>query len=386
MTTIFRYALRSLLHRPLVAVVLCAGLAVAIALPIAINWTAQQAEQTLRARASRIPLVLGAVGSANDLVFHALEFSNAPPAPIQVSHWEALDAFERAETAPLLVNATARDIPVIGTDGNYFRLRELRLAEGKPLTRLGDAVVGARVAAQLGLKPGDHLATDVDELFALSGNLPVKLNIVGILSRSGSADDMAVFVTLETAWLIGGIGHAHERPPAAADEGDEPPISGSAAAGILAITEENSDSFHFHGARARYPLSAVLAKPNTEQDRLWLVGHYIDNPDGVQLAEADRTMNALLERALRIKSVLESVVLISLVSTVALAVALIWLTVRLRRGEFRTMSRIGISRPRIALVAGTELSLLIAAALTLALFLAFVLQWWGTRIFGRLLL
>lgn len=384
MTTIFRYALRSLLHRPFVAIVLCAGLAVAIALPIAINWTAQQADQALRARAEGIPLVLGAAGSANDLVFHALEFSNAPPGPIHVAEWELLAGFKRAETAPLLIDATARGVPLIGTDGNYFRLRQLRLAHGEPLAQLGDAIIGARVANQLDLRPGDQLATDVDELFALSGNLPVQLNIVGILASAGSADDMAIFVNLDTAWLIGGIGHAHERAPAAR-EGSDSPISGSAAEGVIVITPENIDSFHFHGARARYPLTAVLAQPHSEQDRLWLVGHFIDNPNGIQLAEADRVMNALLERALRIKSVLESVVFISLISTIALAIALIWLTVRLRRGEFRTMSRIGLSRPRIALIAGTELSLLIAAALTLALLMAFVLQWWGTQIFSRLI-
>ena len=37
-----------------------------------------------------------------------------------------------------------------------------------------------------------------------------KLNITGVLQRSHTPDDHAVFVDLKTAWVIEGLGHGHE--------------------------------------------------------------------------------------------------------------------------------------------------------------------------------
>ena len=45
-------------------------------------------------------------------------------------------------------------------------------------------------------------------------------------SVSGTADDEAVFVSLETAWLIEGLGHSHANP-AQEHEGGASPEGGS---------------------------------------------------------------------------------------------------------------------------------------------------------------
>ena len=36
------------------------------------------------------------------------------------------------------------------------------------------------------------------------------MNVVGILHKSPSPDDQAVFVDLKTAWIIEGFGHGHQ--------------------------------------------------------------------------------------------------------------------------------------------------------------------------------
>ena len=377
-----RYAIRSLARRPVVALWLCFGLGIALGLPVAIEMAARRAEQALRERAASIPLVLGAEGSANDLVFHALEFASVPPGRITVADWRELDQTERAETAPLLIEATTGGVPVVGANGAYFRMRGLTLLVGGPIDVLGDAVVGAEAAERLGVGPGDQLTTDVGELFSLAGTLPVRLNVVGRLAPTGTADDMAVFVSLETAWLIAGLGHAHENPTAAHDSEGAMPAEGTAAEGVIQVTEETAGGFHFHGSREKFPLTAVLARADGEQDRLWLVGEYLARDDGVQLAEADRIVNGLLLRALRVKRILDLIVIVSVISTVGLCAALIWLTVRLRWSEFRTMARLGLSRARIALIAGAELGMLLIGSTGLALGLAILLSWWGPALFA----
>ena len=382
MKTMIRYAIRSLARRPVVAIVLCCGLGIALGLPVAIEMAARRAEQALRHRAASVPLVLGAEGSANDLVFHALEFASDPPGRITVADWRALEQTERAETAPLLIEATTAGVPVVGANGAYFGMRGLTLSAGAPIDGLGDAVVGAEAAERLGVGPSDQLTTDVGELFSLAGTLPVRLNVVGRLARTGTADDMAVFVSLETAWLIAGLGHAHTNPSATHDSEGATPVAGTVAEGMIEVTDQTADGFHFHGSRENFPLTAVLARANSGQDRLWLVGEYLARDDGVQLAEADRIVSGLLIRALRVKQILDLIVIVSVISTVGLCAALVWLTVRLRWSEFRTMARLGLSRARIAMIAGAELGMLLVGATGLALALAILLSWWGPALFA----
>lgn len=381
MRTMIRYAARSLARRPVVAIVLCFGLAVTLGLPIAIEMASARAEEAFRQRAEQIPLVLGAEGSANDLVFAALEFSTQAPGRVSVADWKELAETERAKTAPLFVAGTSGGVPVVGANGAYFQMRELRLAAGEPIAQLGDVLLGSDVARKLGVGAGGHLTTDVAELFSLSGSLPVRLNVVGRLAPTGTADDLVMFVNLETAWLISGLGHVHENPSADHGDAGAAPTATTTSQGVIQVTEQNINGFHFHGERESFPLTAVLARATSEKDRLWLVGHYLTREDGVQLAEADRAIGRLLERGLRIKKILDLVALVAVISTVALAGALVWLTVRLRWTEFRTMARLGLSRGRIAAIAGLELSMLLVGAGGLAVALAVLMSWAGPSLF-----
>ena len=79
---------------------------------------------------------------------------------------------------------------------------------------------------------------------------------MGILAGTGTTDDEAVFVDIKTSWVIAGIGHGHDSVLSpGATQGDI-----VAAANIVEfnrITQENIDSFHFHGDPASYPVSAI---------------------------------------------------------------------------------------------------------------------------------
>ncbi len=61
---------------------------------------------------------------------------------------------------------------MVGSDDAYLRLRKLTLASGQTMERLGDCLLGARVARELKLAAGDRLTTDPDNLFDLSGPSP----------------------------------------------------------------------------------------------------------------------------------------------------------------------------------------------------------------------
>ena len=57
---------------------------------------------------------------------------------------------------------------------------------------LGECVLGATVAAELGLAPGDSVVLSSESVFDLAGVYPLKLRVVGVLERSFDADDSAI--------------------------------------------------------------------------------------------------------------------------------------------------------------------------------------------------
>ena len=84
-----------------------------------------------------------------------------------------------------------------------------------------------------------------------------------------------------TAWVIAGLGHGHEDLANVQDpdvllgrDGD----TYRANAKLLQfneITDENIDSFHFHGSPANYPITAIIALPHDEKAGALLRGRYV---------------------------------------------------------------------------------------------------------------
>jgi putative ABC transport system permease protein len=139
--------------------------------------------------------------------------------------------------------------------------------QGGLFALLGECVVGSQVADELGLAPGDQLLTDRENILDIAGLYPLKMNVVGVLAPSRTADDQAVFIDLKTAWVIQGLGHGHQDLSQETDESkllsrDEKSIVASAAVlPYTEITESNLDSFHFHGELDEFPLTSNSCHP-----------------------------------------------------------------------------------------------------------------------------
>jgi len=371
-----RYALRSLARRPVTSAFLALCLGIAIGLPLAVRAIVQTFQHEITERADAAPLILGAEGSLSELVLHALYFKHAPPGTIQVADKIALDRMDLCETVPLCVRASIRDVPVVGTDASYFRLRNLVLEAGEPISRVGDCVFGARAARRLDVAAGSRIATSPQSLFSASGGTPVRLSVKGVLAPTGTADDDAAFVSLETAWLIEGLGHAHSNPQQT--HGEE---SVAAPSGFIEVTDENAGTFHFHGRRERFPLTAVIAVPKSEKDRLLLIAHYARTREGLAFAETDQVLQDLIDVAVRVRDVFEATTLIMAIATFALCVTIVALTVRLRSAELATMHRLGLPRVRIVLLFALELAFVTVAALAIALMIVLSARLAGPAVF-----
>lgn len=268
---------------------------------------------------------------------------------------------------PLYVRFKARNHPVVGTSIDYFDFRKLELATGRMLAVIGDCVIGADVAAEHGLLPGDHIVSSPETLFDLAGAYPLKMTVTGVLQRSHTADDRAVFVDLKTAWVIEGLGHGHQdlRKPGDSsvilDRTKDTVTANAKLFQYTEITADNLESFHFHGDASVYPLTAVVAVPHSTKAAALLRGRYLENPDH-HLVRPTEVIQGLLENIFRIKSVIDSVIAIVGIATV-LAIALVFtLSVRLRQRELDTIFKLGCSRMTTFNLIVAEIGLIVLAS------------------------
>lgn len=381
MIDLFQLAWRHLLHHRGRTLVLVLCLTVALVLPWITRTLANLWQDGLLARAEATPLVIGAAGSRFDLVLHVLNFQTDPPGTFAQAEREAVVQSGHARVIPLHVRFRARGWPVVGTTLDYFEFRNLEVAQGRGLIRLGDCVVGAEAARELGLQPGDFLRTDRTGVFDLAGGQPLELRVNGVLGGNGSADDRAVFVDLHTAWVIEGIGHGHDDVGQVDGEtgegGDgsggvvlerEPGhvVAGPALRTHQRITDDNIGSFHFHGDPSGYPLTALIALPPDERSTTLLLGRYAAGDSRHQAQQPPQVAAELIGMVARMKHWFDlQQGLLALVAGL-LAGLVFWLSVRLRRGELRTMAHLGCARGTIVIMLAMELALLAALALAAA--------------------
>jgi len=344
-------------------------------LPLSLQLLLDESERQLVARAESTPLLVGAKGSALDLVMNSLYFGKTVPELISMTAIDRVAGDDLAEPIPLYVRFRARGFPIVGTNLDYFEFRRLRLAAGRNLALLGECVLGARAAGELGLGPGDSLLSSPETLFDLAGVYPLKMRVAGVLAPTHGPDDLAVFVDLKTTWVIQGLVHGHAdlstvTDPTLVMNRSEGKVTATAkVAQYTEITPENIDTFHFHGSPDSYPITAVIALPRDDKAGAILRGRYIGTAnasESQQIQVPGTVVGELLATVFRVKSILDAVILVVAVATMLALTLVFALSLRLRQREIQTIFKLGCSRSTIARLLGAEIAivLLLSAALT----------------------
>lgn len=375
MTDVLYLAWRYLAFHKIKTAILVASITLIVFLPVGLNVIVGQSSEELTARAEATPLLVGAKGSPLELVLNSLYFDADPPE--LTTYAEALRISESglANPIPLYVRFRSRESPIVGTTLDYFEFRGLQFADGRPMAVLGECVLGSKVAKDLEVGVGGTAISSPESVFDLAGVYPLKMTVVGVLDPSFTADDEAIFVDIKTAWVIQGLVHGHQdlaAPEAAAGvlkrEGDT--IVGNASVvQFNEITADNVDSFHFHGDMSDYPVSAILAVPKDQKSGTILMGRYEGEEEPSQIVQPTTVMNELLDTILTIQGFVVAAILLVAAATVATAALVFLLSLRLRRREIETMTKIGGSRLSIGTILVSE----VVAVLVLGVFLAGVL-------------
>jgi putative ABC transport system permease protein len=385
-------AWRYLAYHRIKSAILIAAITLIVYLPVGLNVIVGQSAEELTARADATPLLVGAKGSPLELALNSLYFETETPD--LTTQAEAIRIAETglAQPIPLYVRFQSRQYPIVGTTLEYFDFRSLEFVAGRPMAVLGECVLGAKVAEDLGVGIGGSVVSSPESVFDLAGVYPLKMKVVGVLAPSYTADDEAVIVDLKTTWVIEGLVHGHQdlsQPEAASGvlkrEGDTITANASVVQ-FNEITEDNIDSFHFHGDLSGYPISAIIAVPKDQKSSTILMGRYEGEEERSQIVQPITVMNELLDTILTIQGFVVGAILLVAIATLATAALVFMLSLRLRRREIETMTKIGGSKSHIGTLLASEVVAVLVAGVLLAGGLTLLTSQFGAGIIRALLL
>ena len=192
--------------------------------------------------------------------------------------------------------------------------------------------------------------------------------------------------------MIEGLGHGHQDLSSAkatasvlSRDGNQI-VANAAVVQYNEITEENIDSFHFHGDLAHFPVTAVLAVPRSEKDRVILMGRYQEADDPAQIVQPLGVMNDLLGTVFTVRSFVVAGMGLVGIATLLTATLVFMLSIRLRRREIQTMVKIGGSRARVTALLLSEVIVVVAVSVALAAGLTLLTSRYGADAIRLLLL
>ena len=388
----FYLALRYLRHNALRSAIMTLAMTVMIALPLGLEVVLAEAEALLRSRADTTPLLVGAKGSPLNLVLRSLYFSGEAPEQIEAAIIDEIEADGLALAVPLHLVFEARSPPVVGTTVDYFDLRGLEFASGRPFAVLGEAVAGASAAARLGVGAGGSVVAGAGELFNLAGAYPLKLTLAGVLAPSSGPDDDAIFVDVNTAWTIQGLYHGHQDLTAPDDpsvilKSDDRTVTANAKLFTYGeVTEGNRETFHGHGDASAFPVSSVLVFPNDARAGALVQGRLLGPETTVQAVRPGTVVEDLLQTLFRVRDIVDAAIAIVGAAMVAVLALVVILSIRLRQDELDTIHRIGSSRWVTPRLLGAELILVAGVAVILSAALLLGIQAVGETIARALVL
>jgi len=361
-------------------------------LPIAIQSIVDQATEELLDRADRTPLVIGAPGSPLELSLGSLYFRSRTSTTLPYAEVAALEKTGLARAIPLYYRFRVQDYPVVGTSPDYFEYRDLKIAMGRQVAILGEAVIGAKVANTMGLGVGDQIVTSSESVFDLAGVYPLKMPVVGVLAPAFSPDDEAVFVDVKTSWVIQGLGHGHQELNRSEALGqilrreDDNIIANASVRQYNEITVDNLDSFHFHANNADNPISAIIPVPNDNKSAALLLGQYQEERQDVQIVRSQRVIGELLNTVFTVRDYIVVGVALVAIATAIVALLVFYLSLQSRDGERYTLARIGAGRFQVRVLMAAEIVTVLVVSAVLTSLLVLATRRYGMALMQELLL
>lgn len=205
-------------NRKLTTAMTIISVSLGVALISAVLTLREQTQKRFEEEGQAFDLVVGAKGNPLQLVLSTVYFLDAPTGNMPLADFERIREMEDVVAAfPLSLGDTFRGYRIIGTeralmDFEWGERRPYVLAEGRYFEKPYEAVVGAAVAQDTGLKVGATFVGTHGFIETPDAHVheDKPYTVVGVMERSGTPNDRAIFCDLESVWDIHSHGDDHE--------------------------------------------------------------------------------------------------------------------------------------------------------------------------------
>ncbi|HPU97620.1 MAG TPA: ABC transporter permease [Candidatus Hydrogenedentes bacterium] len=199
-------------NRKLTTALTILSVALGVGLIVSVLTLREETQRRFEQEGQAFDLVVGAKGNPLQLVLSTVYFLDVPTGNIRKDILDALRDMEDVEAAyPVAMGDTYRGFRIIGTVPDLMRFQPggsqpYALAEGRYWERPMEAVIGAQVAEASGLRIGDTFKSTHGFIQVPGADEhEEQYTVVGILRRSGTPNDRAIFCGIESVWDL----HAH---------------------------------------------------------------------------------------------------------------------------------------------------------------------------------
>ena len=216
MTTV-AFAWRYLWSRPLSAALNLLLLSLGLASITFLLLVSHQIRQAFERDLAGIDVVVGAKGSPMQLILSGVFHLDVPTGNVPLAAVKALETHPQvAKVIPVSLGDSFRGFRIVGTTPAYIAHYGARVAQGGLWSGSMQAVIGAQVARQTGLKVGDRFAGShglgSSESAGGATHAASPYAVAGVLAPSGGVLDRLVLASLESVWQV------HETDTALDDE------------------------------------------------------------------------------------------------------------------------------------------------------------------------
>ncbi len=214
MKTLF-FAWRYLWSRPLGAALNVLLLSLGLASITFLLLVGFQLNKAFERDLAGIDLVVGAKGSPMQLILSGVFHLDVPPGNVKLSAVKALEKNPLiASVIPISLGDNLRGFRIVGTSHAYAEHYGATLAQGRLWEAPMQAVLGASVAHQLGLAPGNTFAGSHGLGAGGHAHHERLYTVVGVLAPGGTVLDRLVLTDTASVWQM------HEEPAVQDAHGD----------------------------------------------------------------------------------------------------------------------------------------------------------------------
>ncbi|NIA12916.1 MAG: FtsX-like permease family protein [Nitrospiraceae bacterium] len=272
--SIWHIAWSYLWNRKLTTAMTIISVGLGVGLISTVETLREETERRFAEEGQAFDLVVGAKGNPLQLVLSTVYFIDTPTGNINWSDYERLLKEEEVKDAfPVSIGDNYAGYRIIGTEAKLFDFpwgsREhspFELAEGNRFSKPMEAVLGAAAAEGAKLKIGDTFsgAHGLTAGFGAGDHAKTPYTVVGILKRSGTPNDRAIFCDIRSTWML----HAHEDDEADTHEGHNDAAHDPGVTAVLVKLYSPALRFDFK-PRVNKTYNAMAAVPVTVIQKLY---------------------------------------------------------------------------------------------------------------------